>query len=157
MIQTLRDQAVRPESRRCPVSTVSNTALLLLAEHFHLTAPAPSPTALSPYPFRFYELHALVVQCLVRLWTDAGATLADLDRLAALGRSQVAFVLGGSGGERTWFEVRRGFLTAEYRAVRERQMREMEVEDDLLSKAPVRCVPTPRALSFLSRVHDQRD
>lgn len=34
----------------------------------------------------------------------------------------------------------REFLKAEYKTVRDRQMREMEIEDDILSKAPVRFV-----------------
>lgn len=38
----------------------------------------------------------------------------------------------------------REFLHAEYKAVRDRQMREMEIEDDILSKAPVRCVSFSR-------------
>ncbi|GAA5841843.1 hypothetical protein JCM9279_003127 [Rhodotorula babjevae] len=159
--QTLQDQAARPDSRRCPLSTLSNSALLVLAEYFGLTPSStlPSPsTSPSPYLFRFYDLHALVVQFLVRLWTESDASMPDLERIAALGRSQVAHVLGaapragepvaatsgGAGGgeavrqDKTWFSIRSEFLAAEYRQVRERQMREMEVEDDLLSKAPVR-------------------
>ena len=39
---------------------------------------------------------------------------------------------------RAWHEVERDFLESEYRAVRDRQMKELELEDDLLSKVPVR-------------------
>ena len=39
---------------------------------------------------------------------------------------------------RSWNEVERDFLDSEYRAVRDRQMKELELEDDLLSKVPVR-------------------
>ena len=35
------------------------------------------------------------------------------------------------------------FLECEYRAVRDRQMQELEAEDDLLSKVPVRYVRHP--------------
>ncbi|BGP49709.1 hypothetical protein JCM10450v2_005614 [Rhodotorula kratochvilovae] len=156
--QTLQDQAARPESRRCPVSTVSNVVLHLLAEHFGLTpahaTPAPATTP-SPYLFRFYELHALVVQFFLRIWAEAGATPADLERIAGLARSQIASVLG-AGGEKTWFAVRREFLTAEYRQVRERQLREMEIEDDLLSKAPVRNLRGRLYLESYEFVRSQR-
>lgn len=37
-----------------------------------------------------------------------------------------------------WHEVEHNFLDCEYRAVRDRQMQELEAEDDLLSKVPVR-------------------
>jgi engulfment/cell motility protein 1 len=39
---------------------------------------------------------------------------------------------------RNWHEVEHDFLEVEYRAVRDRQMKELELEDDLLSKVPVR-------------------
>ena len=41
---------------------------------------------------------------------------------------------------RPWYEVEHDFLESEYRAVRDRQMKELELEDDLLSKLPIRCV-----------------
>jgi hypothetical protein len=39
---------------------------------------------------------------------------------------------------RPWHEVEADFLECEYRAVRDRQMKELEMEDDLLNKVPVR-------------------
>lgn len=41
---------------------------------------------------------------------------------------------------RPWHEVESDFLESDYQDVRERQMKELEEEDDLLSKVPVRCV-----------------
>ncbi|GAA5998566.1 uncharacterized protein JCM10292_002788 [Rhodotorula paludigena] len=157
--QTLADQASRPEARRCPVSTISNVVLCLLADHFGLTSGLPStPATPSPYLFRFYELHALVVTFFLRMWTESGASAhepGDLERVSALARSQIAFVLGG-GGDKTWFAVRREFLSAEYRQVRERQVREMEIEDDLLSKAPVRNLRGRLYLESYEFVRSQR-
>jgi engulfment and cell motility protein 1 len=40
--------------------------------------------------------------------------------------------------DRPWHEVEADFLESEYRAVRDRQMKELELEDDLLTKVPVR-------------------
>jgi engulfment/cell motility protein 1 len=39
---------------------------------------------------------------------------------------------------RPWHEVESDFMESEYRAVRDRQMKELEMEDDLLNKVPVR-------------------
>lgn len=39
---------------------------------------------------------------------------------------------------RPWHEVEREFLESEYRAVRDRQMKELEMEDDVMSKVPIR-------------------
>ena len=41
---------------------------------------------------------------------------------------------------RPWHEVEQDFIECEYRAVRDRQMKELELEDDLLSKIPVRWI-----------------
>lgn len=39
-----------------------------------------------------------------------------------------------------WHTLEQDFLECEYRAIRDRQMQELEAEDDLLSKVPVRSV-----------------
>lgn len=41
---------------------------------------------------------------------------------------------------RSWHEVESDFLECEYRAVRDRQMQELEKEDDVMSKVPIRFV-----------------
>jgi engulfment/cell motility protein 1 len=140
--QTIADQLSRPEARRCPISTVSNTVLHILAQHFSLLSPPSSaPTLIpNPYLFRLPELHSLVVSFFLRIWSDSSATTVDYDRITKLTESQVAYVLGG-GGEKTWFKVRQEFNVADYRSVRERRNRELEMEDDIGSKASVRYVP----------------
>ena len=44
---------------------------------------------------------------------------------------------------RPWHEVEQDFLECEYRAVRDRQMQELEAEDDIMSKVPIRYVVVP--------------
>ena len=41
---------------------------------------------------------------------------------------------------RAWHEVQTDFNECEYQAVRDRQMRELELEDDVMSKVPIRFV-----------------
>lgn len=41
---------------------------------------------------------------------------------------------------RAWHEVEADFNEREYQAVRDRQMRELELEDDVMGKVPIRCV-----------------
>ena len=45
---------------------------------------------------------------------------------------------------REWHEVEADFLESDYRDVRDRQMEQLELEDDLLSKIPVRYVIPPQ-------------
>jgi engulfment/cell motility protein 1 len=66
----------------------------------------------------------------------AVAVLIDIRIKAALRSEHV----------REWLAVEHDFNGAEYRAVRDRQMKELELEDDLLSKVPVRYVGLPSVL-----------
>lgn len=96
------------------------------------------------------------------MWSESSATTADFSRVVALVRSQyvqslhsqiasikilyrVKFALRKEN-TRQWHEVEHDFNNSEYRAVRDRQMKELELEDDLLSKVPVRYVNFCRSL-----------
>lgn len=48
--------------------------------------------------------------------------------------------------ERPWHEVERAFQDSDYRAVRDRQMKELEKDDEIMSKAPVRRVLPARLM-----------
>ena len=88
------------------------------------------------------------------MWNESGSATGDFTRIAALARSQyvhliiftfVSFNMNyrvkvalTRENVRPWHEVEQDLLECEYRAVRDRQMKELEEEDDLLSKVPVR-------------------
>ncbi|GAA5889682.1 hypothetical protein JCM5296_002430 [Sporobolomyces johnsonii] len=153
---SIKEQLSRPESRRCPISSVSSTVVFLLAEHFDfLHGVSQTLTVSSPFLFGFYDCHALVVHFFLRMWQDSGATQVDFERVTTLTRSQVAYVLTGSA-DKTWAKIRQGFLNADYKTVRDRQMREMEIEDDVLSKAPVRNLRGRLYLESYEFVRSQR-
>ena len=95
------------------------------------------------------------MQFFLRMWNESGSSVVDFTRIVALTRSQyvhtVPFTLRNSPHTRVgvalrrenvrpWHEVERDFLESDYQVVRERQMKELEEEDDLLSKVPVRFV-----------------
>jgi len=71
------------------------------------------------------------------MWNESGAALGDFSRVVALVRSQVKVALRNENA-REWHEVEHDFLECQYRAVRDRQMKELELEDDILNKVPVR-------------------
>ena len=50
---------------------------------------------------------------------------------------------------RPWHEVEQEFLECEYRAVRDRQMKELEMEDDIMSKVPIRYALSPFCLALV--------
>ncbi|EIN09566.1 hypothetical protein PUNSTDRAFT_66959 [Punctularia strigosozonata HHB-11173 SS5] len=132
------EQISRPAERRCPIAKASNEVVELLSEHWAIFAPGYSTsTTFQPFFLNFYRVHALATNFFLRMWTESGAAAGDFPRVVALARSQVKVALRREN-IRPWHEVEHDFLESEYRAVRDRQMRELEEEDDLLSKVPIR-------------------
>ncbi|KAG1770736.1 ELMO/CED-12 family-domain-containing protein [Suillus occidentalis] len=134
--KVILEQLSRPVDRRCPIARASNEIVELLAEHWVIFAPAYSTsTTYQPFFLNFYRVHALATQFFLRMWNESGSAAGDFSRIVALARSQWR-----CKGKtlKPWHEVEHDFLDCEYRAVRDRQMQELEAEDDLLSKVPVR-------------------
>ncbi|KAG6381651.1 ELMO/CED-12 family-domain-containing protein [Boletus reticuloceps] len=132
------EQLSRPEERRCPLARASNEIVELLSEYWVIFAPAYStPTTFQPFFLSFYKVHTLAMQFFLRMWSESGSARGDFGRIAALTRSQVKVALQGEH-MKPWHKLEQDFLECEYRAVRDRQMQELEAEDDLLSKVPVR-------------------
>ncbi|KAF5387336.1 hypothetical protein D9757_005795 [Collybiopsis confluens] len=132
------EQLSRPAERRCPIARASNEVVELLSEHWAIFAPGYSTsTTFQPFFLDFFKVHALATSFFLRMWSESGAASGDFVRVVALVRSQVKVALR-SENVRAWHEVEHDLLECEYRAVRDRQMKELELEDDLLSKVPVR-------------------
>lgn len=132
------EQVSRPAERRCPVARASNEVVALLAEHWSIFAPGYSTsTEFQPLFLNFVKVHTLALKFFLRMWNESGAATADFSRVVSLVRSQVKVALKQEN-TRQWHEVEADFLESEYRDVRDRQMKELDVEDDLMSKVPVR-------------------
>ncbi|KAJ3510838.1 hypothetical protein NLJ89_g4449 [Agrocybe chaxingu] len=128
----------RPAERRCPLAKASNEVVELLSEHWAIFAPGYSTsTTFQPFFLDFHKVHSLATHFFMRMWSESGAATDDFTRVVALVRSQVKVALRREN-VRPWHEVEQEFMECEYRAVRDRQMKELELEDDLLSKVPVR-------------------
>lgn len=86
----------------------------------------------------------------IRIYAESGATLADFARVSTLTMSQVRITLETGAldyqsaqfdiNPKTFFSLKQDFEQAKYEDVRDRQMKELELEDDLMSKLPVRWV-----------------
>jgi len=132
------EQLSRPAERRCPIARASNEIVELLSEHWAIFAPGYSTsTTFQPFFLNFLKVHALALNFFLRMWSESGAAADDFPRVVALTRSQVKVALRREN-VRAWHEVEHDFNESEYRAVRDRQMKELEMEDDLMSKAPMR-------------------
>ncbi|KAI0091646.1 ELMO/CED-12 family-domain-containing protein [Irpex rosettiformis] len=136
--KVIQEQLSRAPERRCPIVKASNEVVDLLSEYWAIFGPGYSTsTTFQPFFLNFNRVHDLATHFFLRMWNESGATRGDFPRVAALVRSQVKVALRKEN-VRAWHEVEADFNEVEYRAVRDRQMRELEKEDDVMSKAPVR-------------------
>ncbi|KAF9454260.1 hypothetical protein P691DRAFT_809803 [Macrolepiota fuliginosa MF-IS2] len=132
------EQLSRLGERRCPLGKASNEVVELLSVHWSIFAPGYSTsTTFQPFFLDFYRVHFLATRFFLRMWSESGAATGDFQRVVDLVRTQVKVALR-SESVRPWHEVEHEFNESEYRAVRDRQMKELELEDDLLNKVPVR-------------------
>ncbi|KAI0306061.1 ELMO/CED-12 family-domain-containing protein [Multifurca ochricompacta] len=130
--KVVQEQNSRPSQRQCPLARASNEVVELLSEYWDATSPV-----FQPFFLNFYKVHALATNFFLQMWNESGAAIADFTRVVALVRSQVKVALRQEH-LRPWHEMVQDFSDCEYRGVRDRQMKELEEEDDLLSKIPVR-------------------
>ncbi|KAN0121039.1 ELMO/CED-12 family domain containing protein [Russula decolorans] len=136
--KVVQEQNSRSPQRRCPLARASNEVVELLSEYWGVLAPgyATSPV-FQPFFLNFYKVHALSANFFLQMWNESGAAIGDFARVVALVRSQVKVALRQEH-LRPWHEMVQDFSESEYRGVRDRQMKELEDEDDLPSKIPVR-------------------
>lgn len=136
--KVVREQLSRSEERRCPIARASNEIVELLSQHWMIYAPTFSTTrTFQPFLLSFHKVHALALHFFLRMWNESGSAADDFSRIVALTRSQIKVALQ-SESTKQWHEVEHDFLGCEYRTVRDRQMLELEAEDELLNKVPVR-------------------
>ncbi|CUA68886.1 hypothetical protein RSOLAG22IIIB_08133 [Rhizoctonia solani] len=136
--QTIVKQVSRPPSRRCPIIQASNEVVEILTEHWAIFGPGYSTsTSFLPFFLAFHRVHTIALRLFLRIWSESSAGADDFARVAALVQSQIKFALREES-TRSWHEMELDFVNSEYRDIRERQMKELELTDDLLNKPPVR-------------------
>ncbi|KAF8605927.1 hypothetical protein BDV93DRAFT_543115 [Ceratobasidium sp. AG-I] len=136
--KVILEQVSRPPGRRCPIIQASNEVVELLTEHWAIFGPGYSTsTTFLPFFLAFHRVHTIALQLFLRLWSESAAGADDFARVAALVQSQIKLALRDES-TRPWHEMESDFVNSEYRDIRERQMKELELTDDLLNKPPVR-------------------
>ncbi|KAE8207041.1 hypothetical protein CF335_g1434 [Tilletia laevis] len=135
--QIIGEQLNRPEDRRCPFGRASIEVTDVLAAFWNIESGYTSSTEFMPFLLSFQRVHNLALHFFLRMWNDSGAAASDFNRVSALVRSQIKESLRKEGSK-SWLDLERDFLESDYRNVRDRQMREIEVDDDFSSKGPIR-------------------
>ncbi|CAE6447089.1 unnamed protein product [Rhizoctonia solani] len=136
--KVILEQVSRPPSRRCPIIQASNEVVEILTEHWAIFGPGYSTsTSFLPFFLAFQRVHTIALRLFLRIWSESSAGADDFARVAALVQSQIKLALREES-TRSWHEMESDFVNSEYRDIRERQMKELELTDDLLNKPPVR-------------------
>lgn len=89
------------------------------------------------------------------MWQESGSSIHDFDKLALLVRTQVAWSLADEGSK-TWLDLERDFLEADYQVIRGRQMELMEKEDGMMTRQTVVELRDKLALESYDVVAEQR-
>ncbi|CAI2177420.1 17101_t:CDS:10, partial [Funneliformis geosporum] len=87
----------------------------LLCDYWDVSTGYTTSTSFQPLLLAFEKIHYITVKAYFRLWNDMEATVDDFPKVSAL-----------------------DMLDVEYKIIRDRQLKELELGDDLLSKTPVR-------------------
>ncbi|CBQ68916.1 related to engulfment and cell motility gene 1 protein [Sporisorium reilianum SRZ2] len=134
------EQINRPEERRCMLARASIEVTSILADHWNIESGSyTTSTTYLPFLLSFPKVHHVALRFFLRMWNESGAVASDFARVSALVRSQVSEALGKQEEtSSTWMELEDAFLNSEYRTVRDRQMKELEVEEDYNTKASMR-------------------
>lgn len=166
LLQMVLEQVNRPDDKRCPVALVSLQVTRILSEQFDFSGSLASTSfqvcsltssalnreklmiLLQPFLLDLYRIHLIVMEFFIRMYSESGATIGDFARVSTLTVSQVRLSLGRGPldyqpsqqeiNPKTFFALKQEFEQARYEEVRDRQMKELEIEDDLMSKLPVR-------------------
>ncbi|KAH7101549.1 ELMO/CED-12 family-domain-containing protein [Auriculariales sp. MPI-PUGE-AT-0066] len=132
------EQVNRPPERRCPVARASNEVVEVLCDHWSIFGLSYSTsTQFQPFFLNFAKVHIMALRFFLRMWSESQSTVNDFQRVVMLLRSQVKLALR-TEADRPWHEVERDFHESNYRAVRDRQMKELEKDDEVVAKPPVR-------------------
>ncbi|KAH9975737.1 ELMO/CED-12 family-domain-containing protein [Lactifluus volemus] len=153
--KVVQEQNSRPSQRQCPLARASNEIVELLSEYWGVLAPGYATPMFQPFFLNFFKVHVLATNFFLQMWNESGAAVGDFTRVVALVRSQVKVALRQEH-VRPWHEMEQDFSDCEYRSVRDRQMKELEQEDDLLSKTPVRNLRTKLFKESKEFVRQQR-
>ncbi|CAO1637346.1 unnamed protein product [Sympodiomycopsis kandeliae] len=143
----INEQLARPANKRCPWGRASVQVVEILGDHWDITSGSgggfvSSSTHFTPFLLSFQRVHRLALHFFLRMWTECGATCetdGDFQRVSAMVRSQVQQTFPADQEDKlTWSDVDKSFLESEYQVVRDRQLRELQSQDDLSERPCIR-------------------
>ncbi|PFH58331.1 hypothetical protein XA68_13864 [Ophiocordyceps unilateralis] len=135
----LLEQASRPAAERCPFARASMCVTAILCQHFDVDKADPAdkgtrPTdsknqeeLLRPPLLQWARVHAVGLQCFLRIWKATGAQQDDMDKVAELVRILMEQVVGRASRTRSILDLEDEMLEFDLDRLREAQMGLLEV------------------------------
>ncbi|KAJ3190735.1 hypothetical protein HK101_008431, partial [Irineochytrium annulatum] len=141
-LTTLADQQHRPVERRCPFARACVEVIEIMSDFWEVSTGYTTTTSFLPLLLDFEEVLFITLRLYLRMWIemDAQNNGEDVNRVAAVVRSQFRHVIGTiSPIDPSGLAIfERDISSAMFGAVRERQLKELEGDDIIMSRTPVR-------------------
>ncbi|TPX57439.1 hypothetical protein PhCBS80983_g03831 [Powellomyces hirtus] len=138
----LAEQQKFPHEKQCPFVRAAIESCEIMADHWEVSTGYSTMTTYQPLLLAFQKVFGIMLVTFFRLWRemDADNSLEDLARVSALLQSQFkhSASLIQPNSPTLLATFRSAMFDTPYSVVRERQLKNLEVEDPLLSKPPVR-------------------
>ncbi|KAJ3219608.1 hypothetical protein HDU67_000096 [Dinochytrium kinnereticum] len=141
-LKNIIEQQSRPPERRCPFARACIEVIEILSDFWEVSTGYTTTTSYQPLLLQFEQVNFITLTFFIRMWIEMEAQNNgdDINRVAAVVRSQfrhvVGLILPTDPNGLLLFE--REMRTAPYNLVRERQLKELEIDDMLMSRIPVR-------------------
>lgn len=101
-------------------------------------------TSFQPFIFIIGKVFAITLECFIKLWheSEINQNSEDVLRVSLLVRSQFRYSLTKSeaSGADALNQFKNDMLNTPYQIIKERHIKELELEDDLMSKIPIRFI-----------------
>ncbi|ORY49129.1 hypothetical protein BCR33DRAFT_714183 [Rhizoclosmatium globosum] len=132
------DQSVKPVEKRCPFGRSSVEVLEVLCDHWEISTGYTTNTAIQPFLLEFEKVYTVALRLFFRLWLEMEAQSVgdDVNRVGATLRSHFKHCINNNATEFSSFE--REMLSTTYSVMKERQLKEFNNDEVLLTKWPFR-------------------
>ncbi|KAJ3415709.1 hypothetical protein HDV05_004387 [Chytridiales sp. JEL 0842] len=141
-IKLLADQLIRPPERRCPFAKASVEVIEILSDFWEVSTGYTTSTSYQPLLLEYEEVVVITLRFFFRMWIEMEALNNgdDINRVAAVVRSQFRHVINlvQPNDANMLIVFEKEMITSPYSVVRERQLKELEQDDMLMSRLPVR-------------------
>ncbi|ORX52908.1 hypothetical protein BCR36DRAFT_582317 [Piromyces finnis] len=142
--ELMESEGKHSDGKGCPIMRAATEVIELLCDFWDINTGYTTTTSFQPFIFIIEKVFAITLECFIKLWhgseINQNQTSEDLIRVSLLVRSQFRFSIAKSElcGAEALEQFSEDMLNTSYQIIKERHIKELELEDDLMSKVPIR-------------------